>query len=110
LKLLFDQNLSSDLVRKLSDFFPESNHVKNLGMMKSDDGAIWTHARDNRFTIVSKDADFQQRSLVMGAPPKVVWLRVGNCPTSRIEELLRDHSVELHTFDADALQSLLILS
>jgi predicted nuclease of predicted toxin-antitoxin system len=110
MKLLFDQNLSSTLVRKLSDLFPESNHVKDLGMMKSDDGAIWIHARDNGFTIVSKDADFQQRSLVMGAPPKVIWLRVGNCPTSRIEKLLRDHSVELHTFDEDALQSLLILS
>jgi predicted nuclease of predicted toxin-antitoxin system len=110
MKLLFDQNLSSNLVRMLSDLFPKSEYVKNLGMMRSDDGAIWTYARDNGFVIVSKDADFQQRSLVLGAPPKVVWLRVGNCPTSRIEKLLRDYSVELHTFEADALQSLLVLS
>jgi predicted nuclease of predicted toxin-antitoxin system len=109
MKLLFDQNLSSDLVQRLSDLFPESNHVKSFGMMMSDDGAIWAYARDNGFTIVSKDSDFQQRSLVLGAPPKVVWLRVGNCPTSRIEKLLRDHSVELHTFEVDALQSFLIL-
>ena len=73
-----DQNLSSALVRKLSDSFPGSDHVKHLGIMKSDDGAIWTHARDNGFTIVSKGSDFQQRSMVLGAPPKVVWLRVGN--------------------------------
>jgi predicted nuclease of predicted toxin-antitoxin system len=110
MKLLFDQNLSSGLVRRLSDLFPESSHVKNLDMMTSDDDAIWIHARDSGFTIVSKDSDFQQRSLVLGVPPKVVWLRVGNCPTSRIEKLLRDHSVELHTFEVDALQSLLILS
>lgn len=109
MKLLWDQNLSSDLVRRLSDLFPESDHVKNLGMMRADDNAIWTHARNNGFTIISKDSDFQQRSLVLGAPPKVIWLRVGNCSTSRIEKLLRDHSVELHTFETDALQSLLIL-
>jgi len=110
MKLFFDQNLSSDLVRRLSDLFPESSHVKSLGMMTADDDAIWTYARRNGLTIVSKDSDFQQRSMVLGAPPKVVWLRVGNCPTSRIEKLLRDHSVELHTFEVDALQSLLILS
>ena len=110
MKLLFDQNLSSDLVRRLSDLFPESIHVKDLGMMRSEDGVIWTYARENGFVIVSKDSDFQQRSLVLGAPPKVVWLRVGNCPTRQIEKLLRDHSVELHTFETDELQSLLILS
>lgn len=110
MRLLFDQNLSSDLVRKFSDLFPGSNHVKSLGMMSSDDGTIWTYARNNGFVIVSKDSDFQQRSFLLGAPPKVVWLRVGNCPTRQIEKLIRDHSIELHTFETDALQSLLILS
>ena len=110
MKLHFDQNLSSDLIRRLSDLFPGSDHVKHLGMMKSDDGAIWTHACDNGFTIVSKDSDFQQRSLLFGAPPKVVWLRVGNCPTERIEKLLREHSITLHTFEADPEQSFLALS
>ncbi len=110
MKLIFDQNLSSDLVRKLADLFPGSTHVKTLGMMQSDDGSIWTFARENQFVIVSKDSDFQQRSLVLGTPPKVVWLRVGNCPTAQIERLLRDHSVELHTFEADPQQSVLVLS
>jgi len=41
MKLVFDQNLSGDLVRKLADLFPGSSHVKHLGMMQSDDGAIW---------------------------------------------------------------------
>jgi len=110
MKLLFDQNLSSDLVRRLSDLFPESEHVKTLGMMETDDAEIWSYARDNGFVIVSKDSDFQQRSLVLGAPPKVIWLRVGNCPTSRIERLFRDYSVELHTFDSDSFQTFLVLS
>jgi predicted nuclease of predicted toxin-antitoxin system len=110
MRLLFDQNLSSVLVGRLSDLFPESTHVKSLGMMKAEDVAIWGYAAQNGFTIVSKDSDFQQRSLLLGAPPKVVWLRVGNCPAIRIEKILRDRSVELHTFEADPTQSLLVLS
>jgi predicted nuclease of predicted toxin-antitoxin system len=110
MKLLFDQNLSSALVSRLSDLFPESTHVKDLGLMQSEDGLIWSYAREHGFTIVSKDSDFQQRSLLFGAPPKVVWLRVGNCPTVHIEKLIRNHSITLHTFEADAQQSILALS
>jgi predicted nuclease of predicted toxin-antitoxin system len=110
MKLLFDQNLPRSLVERLSDLFPSSAHVRDAGLGRADDVAIWDHARTGGFVIVSKDSDFQQRSLLLGAPPKVVWLRVGNCPTSRIEQLLRDHSVELHTFDANSRQSLLVLS
>lgn len=110
MKLLFDQNLSSDLVGALADLFPDSDHLKNLGLMRADDDLVWRHAREHGFTIVSKDSDFHQRSLFFGAPPKVIWLRVGNCPTSRIETLLRDRSVEIHAFGMEPLQSLLILS
>lgn len=110
MKLLFDQNLSSALVLQLSELFPESTHVKIIGLMQSEDSLIWSYAREHGFTIVSKDWDFQQRSLVFGAPPKVVWLRVGNCPTSQIEKLIRDRSITLHAFEADAEQSLLALS
>jgi len=79
-------------------------------MMRADDVAIWSQADQNGFTIVSKDSDFQQRSLLLGAPPKVTWLKVGNCPTSRVEKLLREYSVELLTFEADPKRSLLVLS
>ena len=110
MKLLFDQNLSARLVVRLEDLFPQSIHVKTLGMTQSDDSSIWNYARDQGFTLVSKDSDFQQRSLVLGAPPKVVWLRIGNCRTSQIEDLIRIHAVELHTFEREASSSLLILS
>jgi predicted nuclease of predicted toxin-antitoxin system len=110
MKLLFDQNLSDALVTRLSDLFPESAHVETIGLGRSDDVQIWDYARERGFAIVSKDSDFQQRSMLFGAPPKVVWLRVGNCPTSRIEKLIRDQSVTLHTFDSDPVQSILIIS
>ncbi len=110
MKLLFDQNLSTALMQRLEDLFPQSQHVKSVGMMEADDVAIWEYAKEKELIIVSKDTDFHQRSLLYGAPPKVVWLRVGNCPTSKIEKLIRENSVVLHTFERDPVQSLLILT
>jgi predicted nuclease of predicted toxin-antitoxin system len=110
LKLLFDQNLSRHLPRKLADIYPGSLHVIELGLEKADDPEIWQHAKDAGLTIASKDADFQQRSLLYGAPPKFIWLRVGNCSTSEIESLLRRSSPLIHTFLVDAEESHLILS
>ena len=110
MKLLFDQNLSIALVQRLEDLFPQSQHVKSVGMMEADDVAIWEYAKEKGLVIVSKDTDFHQRSLLYGAPPKVVWLGVGNCPTSKIEKIVRENSVVLHTFERDPVQSLLILT
>jgi len=109
MKLLFDQNLPAGLVGRLADLYPGSSHVKSLGMDRHADASIWEYARDQGYVIVSKDADFQQRSLLFGAPPKFVWLRVGNCPSSKVESLLRTYSIALHTFEADQEQSYLIV-
>ena len=89
MKLLFDQNVSPDLVRRLSDLFPGSEHVFNLNLHDVDDVALWTHARENDFLVVSKDADFAEISMQHGFPPKLIWLRLGNCRTEEIEELIR---------------------
>ncbi len=91
MKLLLDQNLSPRLVSRLSDLFPESAHVSTLGLDRSDDMALWDYARDNDFLLVTKDADFGELSTLRGFPPKVIWLRLGNCTTAEIETLLRLH-------------------
>ena len=109
MKLLFDQNLSPRLARLLADIFPDSTHVREVGLRDADDSAIWDYAKLNDFAIVSKDSDFQQRSLLYGHPPKFIWIRVGNCPARTIEDLLRKHSVAIHTFDLDAAKSHLML-
>ena len=110
MKLLFDQNLSVVLVKRLADLFPESAHVMQAGLERADDGVIWAYAAQNGFTIVSKDSDFQQRSSLFGAPPKVIWIRIGNCTTSEIEQLLRKHSATVHTFEVDPVEAMLVLS
>ena len=89
MKLLFDENLSPRLVGALADVYPGSTHVHQCGLGSTDDTAIWQYAKDNNFTIVSKDSDFNERSVLRGYPPKVIWLRATNCTSAEIEGLLR---------------------
>ncbi len=110
MKLLFDQNLSPRLPSLLADIFPDSAHVREFNFQEESDTKIWELAKTYGFIIVSKDSDFQARSLLLGFPPKFVWLRVGNCPVQTVETLIRRNSVRIHTFDLDAEQSYLILS
>ena len=109
MKLLLDENLSERVVPQILDLFPDSTHVKLHGLTQTNDTLIWSFAKQHGYTIVSKDADFHQRSLVYGHPPKLVFLRVGNCATSRITELLRSNYVLLSAFDSDPKSSILIL-
>lgn len=109
MRLLFDQNLSHKLPRLLADIYPESIHVRDVGLRDAEDFTIWQYAQTNGLAIVSKDSDFQQRSLLHGSPPKFIWLRVGNCTVKRIEDLLRSYSAAIHTFDLDELRSHLML-
>lgn len=86
MKLLFDQNLSYRLVGALTEVFPGSAHVRLLGMERADDETIWHFAKANGFTIVTQDSDFNERSLLFGYPPKVIWLKCGNASTDRVLE------------------------
>jgi predicted nuclease of predicted toxin-antitoxin system len=101
MKLLFDQNLSFKLARKLADVFPGSSQVKLLGLEEADDRDIWNYARQNGFTLATKDADYYEKSALLGHPPKVIWLRCGNQPTITIERLIRAHLEEIRAFEQD---------
>ena len=109
MKLLFDENLSLRLPRLLADLFPNSLHVRDVGMKATDDPIVWDYSKDNDFMIVSKDADMHDLSLVFGNPPKVVWLRLGNCSTRQVEELLRRDFDVIELFYEDEYVSLLSL-
>lgn len=110
MKLLFDQNLSPLLVNRLADLFPGSSHVSVLGLDRVPDEEVWDYARDNRFTLVSKDADFSDMNLVRGYPPKVLWLRIGNCTTKQVEALLRSNQKVIEQMDGDPAIGILALS
>lgn len=110
MKLLFDQNVSPWLCQTLSDVFSDSAHVRDLGLRDADDATIWDYAARHGFAIVAKDADFRQRSFLFGHPPKIIWLRLGNCSTTAIEALLRSRAVEIEAFLADEQKSFLGLA
>ena len=98
MKLLFDQNLSPRLVETLADLFDGSAHVQSLGLDRMPDAPLWNFARDNGFVIVTKDVDFSDRSTLLGHPPKVIWIHLGNCTTSEIELALRSHHEQIEAF------------
>jgi predicted nuclease of predicted toxin-antitoxin system len=109
-KLLFDQNLSPSLVNRLADSYPGANHVSLVGLDRATDEEVWQFARDNSFTLVSKDADFSDLSLVRGSPPKVVWLRIGNCTTAQVESLLRTNKEAVEQMGNDPATSIVTLT
>jgi predicted nuclease of predicted toxin-antitoxin system len=110
MRLLFDENLSHKLVRLLADILPDSTHVREVGLKAADDPVVWEYAKNNGLMIVSKDSDMHQRSFVFGQPPKVVWVRLGNCSTSDVERLLRRNFAALRAFYEDDYASFLSLS
>jgi predicted nuclease of predicted toxin-antitoxin system len=109
-KLLFDENLSHELVWLLADLFPDSVHVRNVGLKSADDPMVWQYAKENRLIIVSKDSDLHQRSFVFGHPPKLVWVRLGNCSTLDVERLLRRSFDAINNFDEDSDAAFLALA
>lgn len=109
MKLLFDHNLSPALVNRLQDFYPDSNHVYRLGLDQIPDIKVWEYARKEGFLIVTKDADFSDLCLLHGFPPKVIWIRRGNCKTADIEKILRSHNNDIEELDNDKTVGVLTL-
>lgn len=109
MNLLFDQNLSHRFCPALADCFPGAVHVREIGLRYAPDPIIWDYAGQHGFAIVTKDADFRQRSFLEGHPPKVIWIGLGNCSTGAIEALIRKHARDIDDFLADDEKSFLAL-
>lgn len=109
MKLLFDENLSPSIAAAFQGDYPGSTHVHLVGLGSAPDDQIWRYARDNGFTIVTKDADYYERGLIGGYPPKVIWVRRGNASTSQIEAALREYRQAIERLDADPELAALIV-
>lgn len=110
MKLLLDENISDRIIPQIADIYPNSTHVKLLRLTQSDDLLIWEYAKAHDFVIVSKDSDFHQRSLVYGHPPKFIYLRVGNCSTAKIVQILRENYTTISIFANAEQESILVLT
>ena len=109
MKLLYDHNLSPRLVERLAGIFPGALHVADVGLSCATDEEVWAYAASKNACIVTKDSDFNDLSVLRDPPPKVIWLRIGNCTTTRLEALLRDHAVLIHDFLLDDTARMLMI-
>ena len=110
MRLLFDEQLSEELVVLMADLFPDSLHVRLIGAGGAADTTVWQLARDHGCMLVTKDEDFHRLSVLHGAPPKVVWLRIGNCRTQDIADLLRSRGEDITRFMAHSEATVLELA
>jgi predicted nuclease of predicted toxin-antitoxin system len=70
---------------------------------------VWEHAAAHDFILVTKDEDFHRLAVLRGFPPKVVWVRLGNCTTADIVQLLRASIEQIVAFAADPEAAFLAL-
>ena len=101
MRLLFDENLSHRLVETLSDVFPGSEHVRNVGLASADDIDIAAYAAANDLVIVTKDNDFEEIGLAGSQPVRVIRLNIGNSTTDDVERVLRSVAADVE----DAISS-----
>lgn len=98
MRLLFDEQLSPALARRLQDEFPGALHLSDLGLSGAPDRWVWRAAVRESCVLVTKDGDFERLVLESGVPCKVLWLRVGNTSTDAIEKLLRGEAAAIREF------------
>jgi predicted nuclease of predicted toxin-antitoxin system len=100
-KLLLDHNISHKLVARLADIFPDSTQTRLLNLGRTNDPQLWLVAKTHDYLFVTKDKDVAELAILRGAPPKVVWLRMGNCSTPLVEKTLRANHDAIVDFAAD---------
>ena len=98
MRLLFDEHLSARLCEMLAGLYPASLHVEQIGLAGASDEAVWVAAAERGCLLVTKDEDFHRLSVLRGAPPKVIWIRVGNASTEEIARLLRERHDDVRRF------------
>jgi predicted nuclease of predicted toxin-antitoxin system len=101
MKLLFDQNISFRVVKGIQDLFPLAKQVRELGLENYSDREIWDYAKKEAYTIVTFDSDFFDMNLVLGSPPRIIWLRIGNASTDDIIDLFRKNFELIKEFLSD---------
>ncbi len=93
MKLLFDQNISHRILRKIPEQFTGSTSVKAEGLLNASDRQIWD--------FVTQDSDFNDLNSLYGFPPKIIWIRSGNLKTQLILAVLINHFDEISRFAVD---------
>jgi len=70
-------------------------------MHKSDDSDIWYYARHHGYCLATKNTDMVDLCVLRGAPPKILWLRAGNCSTAAVREIFARNAERIADFEKD---------
>ena len=98
MRLLFDEQLSVRLCSLLVESYPGAHHVGQIGLRGAPDEVVWRAAAERDCILVTKDEDFHRLSVLRGAPPRVIWLRLGNASTEDVARLLRERREDIERF------------
>ena len=96
--LLLDENISHRIVISLAAHFSGIRHIKDITTTGVDDNTVWKAALDNKLTIVTFDADYENMLPLLGFPPKVIWFRFGNNTNKVITDTLLFHEAVIKDF------------
>ena len=100
MNLLFDQNISFKVCKKIQTIFPNAKHLSDLQIQNYKDIDIWNYAKVNNYSIVTFDSDFIDISTLYGFPPKIIWLKTGNTSTDNLAEKIRlNHATIIEFLD-----------
>lgn len=110
MRLLFDEMLSYKLPGLLADLYPDSAHIRHVGLVAAPDWPFWKHARDYDYIVTSEDRDYIALSDMYGFPPKLILVKLGNVPTSVVALALRDQYTDILAFNLDSGQAVYELS
>lgn len=101
MKLLFDQNLSYRIIKKILNSFPDSKHISEVKLTNSDDKAIWYYAQKENFIIVTHDSDFDDLFLLNGFPPKIIKFKIGNLSNEEAVSIILKNEKSIREFIMD---------
>lgn len=108
--MLFDANISFRILELIKSNIPNASHTSQHSLNSATDINIWNFAQKNHFCIVTKDSDFNDLAITRGAPPKIIWLKVGNLKTDLLAEFILSHAIKIDQFLNDDHSAVLILS
>ncbi len=109
MKLLFDQNLSPRLPGLLAEIYPDSMHVQDCGLAKSSDAEVWDYVQAEWIHNCVKGFRFSGASVLLGGPPKIIWLRIPNCRSIEVAEVMRKAQTIVRQFIEKDEETCLVL-
>ena len=98
-QIWLDANISPIIAKWIKDELGLAvKSAYTLELLYSTDLEIYHHARSSgRIILISKDTDFSEIITRLGAPPKLINIKIGNCDNRQLWSILKSHLLRLVT-------------